>query len=190
MTQARSWRERNAWIAGRLVEETGRSVEAWNKEISAKNFADEAALRSWLTERGVAGYPQMMLVMERFGYPDFLLASADELIDNPYADREQLRPILDAVLALAAGIGQVSVQVRKGYVTLVSPRRTFASIEPTTKSRVDLGLRLPGQRPSGRLESARSLGNSAVTARIGLSSPADVDDEVAGWLKQAYDRNI
>jgi hypothetical protein len=29
----------------------------------------------------------MVLVMERFGYPDYLLAAADELIDGQYADR-------------------------------------------------------------------------------------------------------
>ena len=40
---------------------------------------DEAALRAWLNERGVTGYGQSLLVMERFGYPDFLRADADEL---------------------------------------------------------------------------------------------------------------
>jgi hypothetical protein len=36
-------------------------------------------LRTWLTQQGVTGNAQSHLVMERFGYPDFLLASADEL---------------------------------------------------------------------------------------------------------------
>ena len=63
----------------------------------------------------------MLLVMERFGYPDFLLASADELIDGQYADRPALRPILDEVLLRAAEVGEVDVQARKTYVTLVTP---------------------------------------------------------------------
>jgi hypothetical protein len=29
----------------------------------------------------VTGYAQQLLVMERFGYPDFLTVTADELID-------------------------------------------------------------------------------------------------------------
>ena len=37
--------------------------------------------------------------MERFGYPDFLLASADQLIDGQYEDRPQLRAIYDATIA-------------------------------------------------------------------------------------------
>lgn len=35
----------------------------------------------------MTGYARSLLVMERFGYPDFLRASGDELIDGQYADR-------------------------------------------------------------------------------------------------------
>ena len=78
--------------------------------------------------------------MEQYGYPDFLLASADKLIDRQYADRQQLRPIFDALLAAATGLENVVVQTRKTYVSLVTPVRTFARIVPATKQRVDLGL--------------------------------------------------
>ena len=74
--------------------------------------------------------------------PGFLVADAEDLIDRQYADRPQLRPIFDAVLAaLPALPGPVTVQARGTLVSLVSPRRTFAVLKPTTKSRVDLGLR-------------------------------------------------
>jgi hypothetical protein len=189
MTQNRSWQERTEWIAGLLERRTGDGIDAWNAKIQARDPADEASLRSWLTEQGVTGYPQMLLVMERFGYPDYLVAGSDELIDGQYADRPALRPILDVLLDLAPGLGDVSIQTRKGFVTLVSPRRTFASIEPTTKARVDLGLRLDGQVPTGRLEVARNMGNSSVTHRIGLTTPDDIDDELIGWLQAAYDAN-
>jgi hypothetical protein len=57
--------------------------------------------------------------------------------------------VLDAVLAALPGIGEVSVQARKTCVSLVSPRRNFAAVQPTAKSRVDPGLR-PSPGPSGR----------------------------------------
>ena len=101
-----------------------------------------------------------------------------------------LRPILDALLAMAPSIGEVEVQNRKTYVSLLTPRRTFASIEPTTKSRVDLGLRMPkDQKPDGRLVVATSMGQSAVTHRIGLAMVDDVDDEVELWLRRAHEAN-
>jgi hypothetical protein len=138
-----------------LKERTGADVETWNQRIKAEGFNNEQELRAWLTAHGVTGYAQSLLVMERFGYPDFLLASADALIQGQYADRPQLRPILDAIIDAAAGLGEVVVQTRKTYVSLVTLRRTFARVQPTTKHRVDLGLRLAGQQPGGRLQPSK-----------------------------------
>src|SRR6266498_247839 len=137
------WRERNQWIA----------------DLLKQRFGDEARLRAWLANQGINGYPQMLLVMERFGYLAFLVASADELIDGQYRDRPALRPILDAVLARVVTVGEITVQARKTYISLLTPRRTFAAVQATTKRRVDLGLRLVEPQPGGRLESAASMGS-------------------------------
>jgi hypothetical protein len=125
--------------------------------------------------------------MERFGYPDFLLATADELIDAQYEDRPGLRPIFDAIIAAAMRLGKVTVQARKTYVSLVSPRRTFARIQATTKGRVDLGLRIEGVAPDGRLQPSRI--HETMPLQIGLSTLPDIDDEVVRWLRRAYDEN-
>src|SRR5262245_45735207 len=142
MNEIRDWRrEREMWI--RILEkQTGEGVDKWNQRIKKERPVDEQSLRAWLTKHGVTGYAQSLLVMERFGYPDFFIASADELIDRQYADRPQLRPIFDAVISAAAGLGEVILQARKTYVSLVTPRRTFARAQATTKNRIDLGLRL------------------------------------------------
>lgn len=176
----------NEWIVELLVRRTGDGVEAWNERIRVTGLTDEPGVRAWLSEHGVTGYPQMLLVYERFGYPDYLTASADELVEGQYADRPALRPILDAILAVLPEIGDVTVQTRKTYVSLLTPRRTFAAVQPTTKKRVDLGLRLTGVAPTGRLETAPSFGQSAVTMKVGLTSPEDIDAEVEDWLRQAY----
>ncbi len=133
----------------------------------------------------------MLLVMERFGYPDYLQATADELIDGQYADRPDLRPILDTILGLLPSLGDVEIQARKTYVALISPKRTFGAVQPTTKKRVDLGLRLTKDvKPEGRLKAAPNFGQSSVTHKIGLESADEIDDEVEGWLKKAYEANI
>src|SRR5918912_2779599 len=151
MAQTRDWKGMREMSARLLKERTGQDVETWNGRIASEGFTDEQQLRTWLTQQGVTGYAQSLLVMERFGYPDFLLASADELIQGQYADRPQLRPIFDAIIDAAAGLGPVIVQTRKTYVSLITPRRTFARIQPTSRSRVDLGLRLAGMEPGERL---------------------------------------
>lgn len=188
--QTRDWRERNQWIAHLLKNRTGEDVESWNARIREHNFEDEKSLRRWLAEQGVTGYPQGLLVMERFGYPDFLVASADELVDGQYRDRPKLRPILDALLARLTNLGDVTIQTRKTYISLVTPRRTFAAIQPTTKRRVDLGLRLEDRPIGGRIGSASSMGSGQVTVRIGLTSVEEVDDEIEEWLERAYRENL
>lgn len=175
-----------AWSAQLLERRTGASVDEWNARVVESGIDDEADLRQWLTDRDVTGYAQMLLVMERFGYPPFLKASAQELIDAQYEDRAGLRPILDRVLALAGGLGALTVQARKTYVSLVAPRRQFAVVKATTRDRVDLGLRLDGMEPDGRLLPAKRLANETINLRVPLASVDDVDDEVVALLERAY----
>jgi hypothetical protein len=129
-------------------------------------------------------------VEHRFSYPDLLTADSGELIDGQYADRPQLRPVLDAVLAAAPALGPVTVQARKTCVSLVSPRRTFAAVQATTKSRVDLGLRLDHTEPAGRLLVAKNIASGTINLRIALGGPDEVDEEVLGWLRRAYDESM
>jgi hypothetical protein len=176
-------------LSARLLKErTGEDLDTWNRRVQAADgLSDEKSLRAWLAQHGVTGYAQTLLVMERFGYPDFFLASADVLIEGQYADRNHLRPICDAILEAAAGLGEVVIQTRKTYISLVTPRRTFARVQPTTKNRVDLGLRLEGEKPGGRLQPSKI--HETMRLQISLTAPEAVDAEVLGWLQQAYDQN-
>ncbi len=183
----RTWAEMRSAIAERLIRQTGHDIEWWNAEIAGQPGLDsEPALRKWLGERDVTGYQQMLLVLERFGYPDYLLASADDLLDGQYQDRPELRSILDAVLAVTATFGDVDVQARKTYTTLMTPRRSFAAVRPTTRKRVDLVLRLDGVQPGGRLLDGRNSAGGGLTVRIPLASVDDLDDEAVALLRRAY----
>jgi len=190
VAELKDWSGMMAHHAALLERRTGAGVAEWNERVRDSGAdADETQLRAWLTVQGVTGYPQQLLVFERFGYPDFLTASAGDLIDAQYADRQVLRPIFDAVVAAVQDLGGVTIQARKGYVSLVTPRRTFAAVRPTTRDRLDVGLRLPGREPAGRLEPSKGLGNDVINVRVSLRSPGDLDDEVVGLLRAAYDEN-
>src|SRR2546427_4164578 len=118
MAKTRDWQGMKEMSARLLKERTGEGVETWNRRIKRERLDDEESLRVWLTKQGVTGYAQSLLVMERFGYPDFLLATADELIDGQYAGRAQLRPIFDALIDAAAGLGPVTIQACQTPVPL------------------------------------------------------------------------
>src|SRR5580704_6150052 len=155
MPAMQSWESMHRRIQAQLERQTNATVDDWNARIAAASLSDEDTLRDWLARHDVTGYPQTLLVWESFGYPEFLLASADELVDAQYEDRPHLRPILDAILTTAGTFGAVDVQARKTYISLLTTRRTFAVARATTKKRVDLGLRLRGVDATARLVAAK-----------------------------------
>lgn len=189
VTTPLDWGEMRERSADLLRRQTGEDVETWTARVREAAPEDEAGLRAWLTERGITGYAQMLLVWERFGYPDFMTATSADLIDAQYADRPGLRPILAALIDVARGFGpDVDVQARKGFVTLVA-RRTFAVIRATTRARVDLGLRLAGAAPDGRRLLPPGSGLGAATVRVAVAGRADLDQEILDLLREAYKEN-
>ena len=174
------------------------------RQVSEKTTLSTAQL-ALAREYGFPGWPRLKDEAERrrssageaaqageagqARYPDSLTAEAGELIEGQYADRPQLRPILDAVLALLPALGPATVQARRTIVSLVCPRRTFAVVRATTKDRVDLGLRLDDAEPGGRLQSAKGIGGGGATVRIALRRPEDIDEEVRGLMRRAYEEN-
>jgi hypothetical protein len=186
MATIRDWQQnREMWVRA-LEKQTGDGLDTWNKRIREASIADVSGLRSWLSTRGINGYAQSLLVMEQFGYPDFMLATADELLEKQYAGRAQLRAIYDAIIVAAERCGELVIQVRKTYVSLVAPRRTFARVQPS-KTRLDLGLRLESCNAGGRLEPSRI--HHTMRVQIALTAPNEVDAEVQRWLELAYLEN-
>ena len=168
------------------------------RQVSEKTTLSTAQL-ALAREYGFPSWPRLKDEAERrrasageaaqARYPGYLTAEAGELIEGQYADRPQLRPILDAVLALLPALGPATVQARRTIVSLVCPRRTFAVVRATTKDRVDLGLRLDDAEPGGRLQSAKGIGGGGATVRIALRRPEDIDEEVRGLMRRAYEEN-
>src|SRR3989442_8548848 len=97
MAQTRDWHGMKDMSARLLMERTGEGVDVWNRRIRRERLDDEGALRAWLTKQGVTGYAQSLLGVERFSYPAFLLATPGALVDGPYADPPELRPIFGVI---------------------------------------------------------------------------------------------
>lgn len=186
MAVPRSWETHRERIVRLLEKRTGDGVAAWNARIAKQKPRDEAALRGWLSKQGVDGYPQTLLVMERFGYPDFLTATAGELLDGQYAKRPALRPVYDKLIATLEKIGDVEVQARKTYVSILTPRRTFARVQPS-KDRVLVALRLDGRRPGGLLE--RSKVHDSMPVQLSFASSREIDATAVAVLRDAYKEN-
>jgi len=93
-----------------LEKQTNQKLEPWNRVVRETPITNEHDLRAWLTDHGVTGYAQTLLVMERFGYPDFLTATAEESIARQYEDRSHLSANYDAVIDAATECGAIIIR--------------------------------------------------------------------------------
>lgn len=109
-------------------------------------------------------------------------------IDAQYAGgKAALRPIFDRLRPIVESFGDdVELAVRQSYVAFARGKQ-FAVVQPSTNSRVDVGLRLPGTATAGRLEASRNVGGGSITHKVALSTAGEVDDELIGWLRAAYE---
>jgi Domain of unknown function (DUF5655) len=168
---------------------SGRSADAWIEALRAAGLGEarHTERRAWLKDQGLNGN-QAGAVLWWAKNGAAIEAGGDELIDRQYAGtKAALRPVYDRVAAAIATLGDdVEPGPRGTYVSFGRPKQ-FALVQPTTRTRVDVGLRLPGAEPTERLLDAGSFGSGTITHRVALAAPEDVDAELEGWLGAAYD---
>ncbi len=168
-----------------LEARTGRPMHEWVELVSHSGLQKHGEIVAWLKEEhGVShGFANGIALAVRSGDAP---PTGDALVDAQYAGaKAALRPVLDRLLALARELGDdVEVAPKK---TAVSLRRStqFAVVEAPSAARVGLGLQLRDHPTTDRLRAARGMCSHTVDVR----SVDEVDDELAGWLRTAYERN-
>lgn len=171
-----------------LEEKTGKSFDAWVALAKKKNFAKHSEIVAWLKAEHAFGHGYANGVALAARHEGDAAPAGDDLVAAQYAgNKAALKPISDTLVKMAQSFGKdVEISPKK---TCVSLRRNkqFALFQPSTATRVDLGLVLKGVAPQGRLEAAGSF-NAMVSHRVRLESVKDVDAEVRAWLKAAYER--
>ena len=92
--------------------------------------------------------------------------------------------------ALAAKIakfgGDFTAAPNRTYVNLLRSGKKFAIVQPSAAERLDIGIKLKGVKPAGRLEAAGAW-NAMVTHHVRIDDPKQIDAEVLAWLRQAYE---
>ncbi len=168
-----------------LPSKTGKSLEQWLEITARSGLSKHGAITGYLkTEHGIGhGYASLIAHKTLQGAAP---AGAGGLVDAQYAGpKADLRPIYDKLVSQVEGFGKdVEISPKKTYVSL-RRRKQFGLVQPSTRTRVDVGLTLPGVEPDGRLEASGSF-NAMVTHRVRLSSPKEVDAQLVKWLRQAY----
>lgn len=170
-----------------ILEKTGRPVSDWVLTVQDSGLKKHGEIVRFLKDDHGFSHGYANLVAHQA-----LRSSADhqdnaELVAQQYAGpKAELKPIYDKVVAVVQGFGKdVELAPKKAYVSL-RRKKQFALVQPSTKTRVDLGINLKGKPPQGRLEASGSF-NAMVSHRVRLESASEIDSEVKDWLKQAYE---
>jgi hypothetical protein len=108
-----------------------------------------------------------------------------DVLDALYAGpKAALRPIHDKLMAAIGKFGAFEVAPKKTYVSLRRSKQ-FAMIGPATKTQVEVGLNMKGVPATARLVELPAGGMCQYKVR--LANAAEVDAELLGWIRKAFE---
>jgi predicted transport protein len=169
-----------------LPEKTGKSLDEWLQITRASGLGKHGQILKMLkTDHGMThGFANLvaMKTLQSGTEP-----GQDDLVEGQYSGpKADLRPIYDAIVAEIGKFGgDVEISPKKAYVSLRRSKQ-FGIVQPSTKTRVDVGINLKGIDPTDRLEASGSF-NAMVSHRVRVTEKSQVDTELVAWLRQAYE---
>jgi predicted transport protein len=182
---ATSPEEGMASLIRNLEAKTGKSMGEWIEIARGSGLGKHKEIVEWLkTNHGLTfGYANQ-ISQRALAAADAPEAGSDELVDAQFTGaKAAMRPLYDLLLNQVKALGaDVEISPKK---TCVSFRRNkqFGLVQATAQ-RLDVGIMLKGTPPAGRLEQNPT---TMVTHRVKVSTAAEIDAELMGWMKQAYD---
>ena len=169
--------------ARNIEKATGRSMDEWVLLVKANGLERHKQILEWLkVEHGFShGNANLVALTAR----RVAVNGSDEMVDAIYAGpNATLRAFHDRVIELARGFGpDVETAPKQAYVSLRRAKQ-FGTVGPGPAGRLEIGLNLPGAKPTARLLAAGGM----CTHRLRLASTDELDAEVIGWLRDAYER--
>ena len=169
-----------------LYKNTGKTLAQWIETVKAQNIAKHGEIIKYLKENHAFTHGFANLVAHKAKETDAGSAeNQDELITRQYSGKEHFKPVYDRLLSEIKAFGNdIEVAPKNAYVSL-RRKKQFAILNPATKTRFEIGLNLKGQETTEKLEAEKP--NAMCSHKLSISGLQDIDEEVIGWLKKAYD---
>ena len=170
-----------------LEERTGKSLAQWLQIARGAQLDKHGQIVKFLkTDHGLThGYANLV------AHEALQSAAAHQddgdLVAAQYAGKKAgLKPLYDQLIGEISAFGSdLELAPKKAYVSLRRSKQ-FGLLQPSTATRLDVGLNLKGVAPAGALEASGSF-NAMCSHRVRVASADDITPELIGWLRQAYD---
>jgi len=166
---------------------TGKTLEQWTNIVKKENFAKHGEVIKYLKDNyGLTHGFANLIAHKAKGSDADSAENKNDLIELQYKGKEHFKPLYDKLLhEIQVFGGDFEIAPKNAYVSL-RRKKQFAILQPATKTRFEIGIIIKGQEPKGKLE-AINTPNAMCSHRINLADIKDIDQEVIGWLKTAYD---
>lgn len=172
-----------------IQEKTGKTLEQLYAWLGSTGLAKHGQLRDAAKSGLGLGHGDantlVTLFLRSTGAAAAPADNADDAVDDLYAGpKASLRPVHDRVMAVVDGCGPYEIAPKKTYLSL-RRKKQFAMVGPANKTQVEIGLNARDLTGGGRLVEQKPGGMCQYKVRLG--SPDEVDDELMGWIRAAYD---
>lgn len=169
-----------------LHKNTGKTLEQWIVIVKKQNFAKHGEVIKYLKETHGLTHGFANLIAHKSKDSDAGSAgNPNDLITKQYQGKEHFKPFYDKLIAEIQSYGKdIEIAPKNTYVSL-RRKKQFATLNPATKTRFEIGINLKGQEPKGKLEAEKP--NSMCSHKINITDIKDIDKEVLDWIKTAYD---
>ena len=171
-----------------IEKSTGKKLDEWINIVNQSGVTKHGELVNYLKEKhgfthGNANTVVHFAKQSHAGAPE----NDTDWITEQYKGKENLKAWYDRIMESVQGFGKdIEISPKKAYVSL-RRKKQFAIIQPSTKSRLDIGLNIKGVAASGNVEPAGSW-NSMCTHRIRIEDGAAVNKEMIEWIRRAYEQ--
>jgi hypothetical protein len=172
-----------------IQKKTGKTLDELYAWLGATGFEKHGQLRDAAKSDLELGHGDANTLVTLFrrstGSSAAPAANADAAVDGLYVGpKAALRPVHDRVMAAIEAIGPFEIAPKKTYLSL-RRKKQFAMVGPATKTQVEIGLNAKNLPAGDRLVALKPGGMCQYKVR--LNSPDEVDAELVGWIKAAFD---
>ena len=172
-----------------LPEKTGKTLEEWIEIVNESKVEKHKEIMAFLqTEYGLT-YGVANFIVLKARKSDAASQEETILIENQYKGKEALMPIYEKLIEEISGFGDdITITPKKDSVSLIR-KKQFALVKPASKTRIDLGLKFKNKPTTERLGDSGPFG-AMCTHRVQIFSVDEIDGELLGWIREAYDGSI
>lgn len=185
---AKEARELEQAFLASLADETGANLADWMQTLEAAGLRKNNEIVKWLKSEKKFNHMQATMLTGIFlngGEPVFHYPT---LFGKLFAGKERQRPLYDAIaVELQAALPNILFIPTKTYVSL-EDERVFGCAK-INKTNIRVGLDLGDEPFNDYVRKGVGLGAMPnITHMIELKNLAQIDDRLAAYARQAYDR--